>query len=113
MLPVASPHVIFRQLSDGAVLFSSSDEVYYGLNEVGAKIWTLLPPVSGSMDELCAAVAACYPGTDAAVIRSDIEELIAELLAHRLLIPNGGTHPNGHGENAARQVGGAESARVD
>ena len=31
-------------VEDGAVLLHAGQEVYYGLNAVGARIWQLLPP---------------------------------------------------------------------
>ena len=45
-LPVATAHVVYGPLSDGAVLFSTKDEVYFGLNQVGAQVWELLPPTT-------------------------------------------------------------------
>ena len=44
MLPVPNPKVLFKSMSDGAVLFSTDNEVYFGLNSVGARVWELLPP---------------------------------------------------------------------
>ena len=86
VLPVANPVVIFRALAEGGVIFSTVDEVYYGLNEVGARVWALLPPQSSSLDELVAKVAAEYPEVDAAVIRADVTELLADLEQHGLLV---------------------------
>lgn len=86
MLPVANPKVIFKTLSDGAVLFSPEDEVYFGLNAVGAQVWELLPPKSASLDELCAAVGAHYPGVAADVIHTDVCALLAELESNGLVI---------------------------
>ena len=86
MLPVANPKVIFKTLSDGAVLFSLEDEVYFGLNAVGAQVWELLPPKSASLDELCAAVAAKYPDVDPDVIHADVCALLSELESNGLVI---------------------------
>jgi len=67
MLPVANPKVIYKALLDGeAVLFSTEEEVYFGLNEVGARVWELLPPATNSLDELCAALAVQYLDADPA-----------------------------------------------
>jgi hypothetical protein len=112
MLPVANPKVIYRALSDGAVLFSTEDEVYFGLNAVGARVWELLPPVSSTLDELCAALAAQYPDVDPNVIRSDVVELIEELRSHRLVVPNGSEHADEQGVESSGEAGEAESARV-
>jgi hypothetical protein len=86
-LPVANPEVIFRNVSEGAVLLHTRDEVYFGLNAVGARIWQLLPPVCRTLDDLCAAVAKEYPSVDAGVIRADIVELLEDLAAQRLVQP--------------------------
>jgi len=113
MLPVANPKVIYKALLDGeAVLFSTEDEVYFGLNEVGARVWELLPPVSKSLDELCAALSAQYPDADSAMIRADVTELISELSSHRLVIPHGSERTNEQSNETPSQTGHTESARV-
>jgi len=94
MLPVANPKVIFKTLSDGAVLFSSEDEVYFGLNAVGARVWELLPPRSATFDELCVAITAQYPDVDPHVIRSDVQRLLDELASNRLVLPPPSRQPD-------------------
>jgi len=86
MLPVAKPDVIYQSLSGGAVLFSTSDEVYFGLNEVAARIWEALP-ATATWDELYTAVQAHYPDADPQAIRADVRQLVAELVEHKLLLP--------------------------
>ena len=86
MLPQPNPTVIFKELSDGAVLFAPSTEVYYGLNEVGAKVWQALPPATHSLDELCKLLVAAYPDAPAATIRRDVEELLESLIKAGLVI---------------------------
>jgi hypothetical protein len=88
MLPVANPKVIFKALSDGGVLFSQEDEVYFGLNAVGAQVWELLPPKSASLSELCAAVGAHYPDVAPDVIQADVCALLSELESNGLVIPS-------------------------
>lgn len=86
VLPVANPAVIFRALAEGGVIFSTLDEVYYGLNSVGARVWELLPPASSSFDELVGKVAAEYPEVDEWVIRGDVAELLGDLEQHGLVL---------------------------
>lgn len=86
LLPSAGPHVIYRSLSDGGVLFSTGDEVYFGLNRLGAQIWDLLPPKLSTMGQLCAALEARHPETDPDVIRADAAELLQELAAGGLVV---------------------------
>jgi len=111
MLPIANPNVIYRSLSDGAVLFSTEEEVYFGLNEVGARVWELLPPATHSLDELCTRLSAGYPDVDPAVIRADVTELVAELLAHRLVVARAAEQTNESDKNPST-TGQARSARV-
>lgn len=86
MLPTANPDVLFRAMADGAVLFSSNDEVYFGLNAVGARVWELLAP-AGSIDDLCDALHRDYPDADRATIRADVEELLGQFVANGLAQP--------------------------
>ena len=83
-LPVASPSVIFRELPDGAVLLSTETEIYFGLNEVGTRIWQLLPPNSSSFAELCGRLASEYPDAPLETIRTDVAELLDALLEQQL-----------------------------
>jgi hypothetical protein len=86
ILPVANPQVIFKPVADGAVLLHSGSEVYFGLNQVGARIWELLPPVSRSLDDLCAAIGQHYPQVELEQIRADVLAILIELASHELVI---------------------------
>ena len=79
MLPTRNSKVIFKALATGAVLNSTEDEVYFGLNPVGVRVWELLPPTHQTLDELCRALAAEYPEAGEDVIRADVSELLDEL----------------------------------
>jgi len=89
MLPSPISSVVFQRIDDGAVLFSPATEVYFGLNEVGAKVWQLLPPASVNIEELCLRLAADYPTVGADILRADVSELIAQLIAEGLVAPPG------------------------
>lgn len=93
MLPSAEPSVIFQKVADGAVLFAPVSEIYFGLNDVGSRIWEMLPPVTGSLDELCARIGADFPEVPPATIRTDIEELLSDLLREGLLVPHVASSP--------------------
>jgi hypothetical protein len=85
-LPAANPAVIFRALTEGAVLFSTEDEVYYGLNSVGAKVWELLTADDRDFDDVCVELARTYPGVDMETIKGDVTELLEDLRANRLVL---------------------------
>ena len=78
-LPTAAPDVVFKALPDGAVLFSSDSEVYFGLNAVGARVWELLPPARETVAEVVSELAAQYPDVDRSVIEADVAELLGDL----------------------------------
>ena len=87
MLPTRNPKVIFKALATGAVLYSTEEEVYFGLNPVGVRVWELLPPVHQTLDEVCRVIASEYPDVGEDVIRADVAELIDELIKQRLVFP--------------------------
>ena len=79
LLPVPAPDVVYKALPDGAVLFSSESEVYYGLNAVGARVWEQLPPATETVAQVVAALNEHYPDVDADTIAADVTELLADL----------------------------------
>ena len=85
-LPRPNPNVVWTPLPDGAVLFLSDTELYFGLNSVGTVVWQLLPPATQTLDELCAGVHARYPDATPEQIRDDVSELLEALLGHGLLV---------------------------
>jgi hypothetical protein len=91
LLPIANPNVVFKALPDGAVLLSAEDEVYFALNRVGALIWELLPPKSATVEDICSALAAQFPEVDPSRIEADVRQLLEDLSASRLVIPQPST----------------------
>ena len=87
-LPHPSPTAIYKDLDEGGVLLSTSDEVYFGVNPVGAKIWSLLPPASRTFGELCAVLEREYPDAGSDRIRADVQEFIEALTASGLVVPS-------------------------
>jgi len=85
MLPKTKPDVICCAVDDGAVLLSTTDEVYFGLNRVGARIWELLPPERRTLGELCRTLEKEYPDAHPDDIRSDVTELLERLRGHGLV----------------------------
>jgi hypothetical protein len=94
LLPVAAADVVYKALPDGAVLFSSESEVYFGLNAVGARVWELLPPTTSTVGELVAELAKAYPDADVETIQGDVTELLEELQRQGLVAPRTGGRPH-------------------
>ncbi len=91
-LPTRNPDVLFKRVGDGAVLLSIVDEVYFGLDPVGARIWELLPPQSDSLAEVCAAIGRDYQDATPEAIDADVRELLDDLLSTGLVIRKNGVH---------------------
>jgi hypothetical protein len=77
--------VIFQTVSDGAVLLHADQEVYFGLNRVGARVWSLLPPATRSFAQLCDELAREYPDVAPQALHDDVAELLTELAHHGLV----------------------------
>ena len=88
-LPCPTPSAIFKELSEGGVLLSTADEVYFGVNPVGARIWSLLPPTSRTFGELCEALERDYPDAPPERIRADAQDFIESLVESGLVIAPG------------------------
>ncbi len=75
---------LFRQLGDEAVLLSLESGSYFGLNEVGARIWTLI----SRGDELAAVLAALQTEYEAPVerLQADLLGIVEELVGSGLLV---------------------------
>ncbi|HJU72194.1 MAG TPA: PqqD family protein [Gemmatimonadaceae bacterium] len=93
-LPAPAPNVIFRRLPEGGVIYSTSSEIYFGLNDVGARIWELLPPASETFADMCGALERAYPDATAALIRRDVTRYLDELVANALVVPARGPEGN-------------------
>ncbi len=84
--PTPRPGVVFRRVPDGAVLYASDTEIYFGLNAVGAEVWELLPPASASVDALVQTLAQRHPETSVETIRTDVDELLQQLAEQSLVV---------------------------
>ena len=89
LLPKPSPTVVFKELDEGAVLFCSRTEVYFGLNEVGSFIWNLLPEIS-RFDELDGVMADRFPDAEAETRMADAREFLEMLGEYELVAPAAG-----------------------
>ena len=84
-LPSHNPDVVFRTVSDGAVLLHTSEEIYYGLNPVGARIWEFLPD-SRDLGHLCERLAEVYPDAGEDQLHQDVTELLDDLRENGLVV---------------------------
>ena len=87
LLPRPSPTVLCKEMDEGAVLFCSRTEVYFGLNPVGVLIWSTLSDGARTLDDVVEAMQIRYPDEDQAVLRDDAREFLDTLTESELLVP--------------------------
>ncbi len=77
------PHVLSREVDGQLVLLDVSEEQYYGLDEIGARIVSRV--TATSLDAALAELAEEYE-VEPATLRSDAAELLDELVTAGLLL---------------------------
>jgi len=75
--------VMFRDLDGEAVLLNLDNENYYGLDEVGTRIWTVLT-TTNSIQEAYDILINEYD-TEPEVLKVDLSELVQELQKQGLI----------------------------
>ncbi len=75
---VASADQVSTDLGDEAVILHFQVGVYYGLDEVGRRVWSLLPN-SPRVSEICDVIVAEYE-VDPEQCETDVKALLGELL---------------------------------
>jgi hypothetical protein len=78
-----SPSVLSREVHGEAVLLHLDTGEYFGLDEVGARIWQLIAE-KGDLQEVAAAMYEEYDA-DEASIAADLNRIVDELVAKRLI----------------------------
>ncbi|HJP62137.1 MAG TPA: PqqD family protein [Mucilaginibacter sp.] len=78
-----SDNVLFQQINNECVLLDMDSEQYFGLNDVGARIWHLLLE-DGDTEKALSQLLAEY-ATDETTLRTDLINLLAELGNEKLI----------------------------
>lgn len=76
--------VLYQELEGEVVLLNMANQEYYGLNDVGARMWKCLLESDGNVDSAQALLSKTYD-IEPKVIRADLEKLVRELLQVGLL----------------------------
>ena len=82
---VIGEEVLYQTLQDEVVLLNIKSQKYYGLNDVGARMWELLLE-HRNVAKVADILSRTYDGEEAA-IRADLNRLIEDLLKGGLLVP--------------------------
>ncbi len=77
-------HVIFRELQGEAVVLNLENERYYGLDDIGTRIWSLLAQ-STTLNDVYQTLLGEYD-VDPDSLRRDITALIEQLQEQDLVI---------------------------
>jgi hypothetical protein len=78
-----SEDVAFRELSGQAVLLDLASGIYFGLNEVGTRLWELLSE-NDSLDSATDALEREFD-VSADVLRADVNQLLEQMQSKGLL----------------------------
>lgn len=76
-------HVVMQDVEGECVLLNLDSECYFGLDEVGTRMWAVLT-AAASIQEAYEALLAEYDVAPE-VLREDMEELIGQLVENSLL----------------------------
>lgn len=79
-----SDGILFRELDGESVILSLDAETYFGLDEVGTRVWELLrvgPTIQAAYETLCSEY-----DVDSQQLRRDLEDLLDQLIAHQLIV---------------------------
>lgn len=80
---VASPHQVSSTVGTDAVILEVDQGAYYGLNEVGARVWELLKAPS-TVGDIRETIASEYDVSPEQAL-SDVLALLEELASHGLI----------------------------
>lgn len=75
-------NVLVRELDGEAVLLNLDNESYYGLNEIGARMWSVVT-ASDSVEAACSTLMSEFD-VDAQTLRQDMQTLIDQWIEHGL-----------------------------
>ncbi len=78
-----SDNVLYQQINNECVLLDMDSEQYFGLDDVGARMWQILSE-DGDTEKALAILLAEYD-TDEKTLRKDLIKLITELGNEKLI----------------------------
>ena len=79
----ANNKILFQKLGKEAVILHLDSEEYFGLDEIGTRIWEVLKQ-EGSTEKALSILLEEY-NVEEEILRADIEEIIAQLRKEKIL----------------------------
>ena len=80
---VASADQLSRDVGDETVILGMRETMYYGLNPVGARVWSLIQEPR-RVDEICETILSEYD-VDPEQCERDVHELLTQLADEKLI----------------------------
>ncbi len=81
----AHPDAVARVLEGGMVMLDLNTGMYFGMNEVGARVWQLLSE-GMTLSEIIATLLGEF-AVEESTLRDDVSTLLRELIERQLLRP--------------------------
>lgn len=78
--------LVVRELDGEAIILHLTRGTYFGLDEIGTRVWRHLDR-QDSLETAVSALVSEY-AVDAETARSDVHRLVTQLLVHGLVVPN-------------------------
>jgi len=78
-----APDVLFRTISDEAVLVNLKTGMYLGLNQVGTRMWTVLN-AADSVEDAYGELLDEYE-VEPSELRRDLQDFVDKLVGHQLI----------------------------
>ncbi|MFB0612103.1 PqqD family protein [Aurantiacibacter poecillastricola] len=82
---VASTDVVSRQVSGDFILLDLESGTYFGINEVGGRLWEILDRQGGTLNQACKVLLEEFE-VSAEQLHADVLDLASEMVERGLLL---------------------------
>lgn len=80
-----NPHVVYTQIDSDLVMLDPKDQLFYGVNSIGAELWSLLEKRSLSVTEICSHVEMHYDVPETQYV-GDVLSFIESMVKQNMLL---------------------------
>lgn len=80
-----NPEVAFTQIDDDLVMMDPNDSLFYGVNAMGNKIWSLLAFKTLSLSDICELIQRDYDVSEEQCVE-DVKRFVEEMVEQNMLV---------------------------
>ena len=80
-----NPDIVYTQIDDDLVMIGPEDSLFYGINSVGTKIWSLLESETLPLHAICERIQQDYDVT-APICIEDTIRFIESMVAQKIVV---------------------------